>query len=110
MTGIGTSAVSVADSPPLLSHGGVHHAQRRLAERLVQTPVVRCEELDRRAGARLWLKAENLQRGGSFKMRGALLAVERLVSAGSRGVVAQSTGNHAIAVAMAAREHDLPAV
>ncbi|NEE13297.1 pyridoxal-phosphate dependent enzyme, partial [Streptomyces sp. SID7499] len=70
---------------------------------------MRCDRLDERAGARLWLKAENLQRGGSFKVRGALLAVERLVAAGSRGVVAQSTGNHAVAVALAAREHGLPA-
>jgi threonine dehydratase len=110
MTGTDTGGVLVADEPPLLSYDGVHDAQRRLAERVVRTPVVRCEELDRLAGARLWLKAENLQRGGSFKMRGALLAVERLVAAGSRGVVAQSTGNHAIAVALAAREHGLPAV
>ncbi|WP_329224129.1 threonine ammonia-lyase [Streptomyces canus] len=110
MAGIGTSAATVLDSPPLLSYEGVHDALRRVAEHVVRTPVVRNEELDRLAGARLWLKAENLQRGGSFKMRGALLAVERLVAAGSTGVVAQSTGNHAIAVAMAAAEHRLPAV
>lgn len=110
MAGIGTSAATVLDSPPLLSYEGVHDALRRVAEHVVRTPVVRNEELDRLAGARLWLKAENLQRGGSFKMRGALLAVERLVAAGSAGVVAQSTGNHAIAVAMAAAEHRLPAV
>jgi threonine dehydratase len=81
-----------------------------LAGRIVRTPVVRCEELDRRAGARLWLKAENLQRGGSFKLRGALLAVGRLAGEGAAGVIAQSTGNHAIAVALAARDHGLPAV
>ena len=56
-------------------------------------------------GTRLWLKTENLQRGGSFKVRGALLAVEQLAASGSRGVIAQSTGNHAIAVALAAREY-----
>ncbi|GAA4896894.1 pyridoxal-phosphate dependent enzyme [Streptomyces coeruleoprunus] len=71
---------------------------------------MRCEALDALAGARLWLKAENLQRGGSFKVRGALLAVERLAAAGSRGVLAQSTGNHAIAVALAAAGHRLPTV
>jgi threonine dehydratase len=109
MTGSRGGGASVAASVPPPSYDRVCHAQRRLAERLVQTPVVRSDELDRLAGARLWLKAENLQRGGSFKMRGALLAVERLAGAGSRGVVAQSTGNHAIAVALAAREHDLPA-
>jgi threonine dehydratase len=71
---------------------------------------VRCDRLDALAGVRLWMKAENLQRGGSFKIRGALLAVDRLAAAASRGVVAQSTGNHAIAVALAARENGLPAV
>ncbi|GGS26053.1 serine/threonine dehydratase [Streptomyces aureoverticillatus] len=106
----GANAVAVTEPPPLLSHAGVHDARHRLAGRVVQTPVVRSEELERLAGARLWLKAENLQRGGSFKMRGALLAVERLTQAGSLGVVAQSTGNHAIAVAMAAAQHRLPAV
>ncbi|MFI6475162.1 threonine/serine dehydratase [Streptomyces sp. NPDC050516] len=103
-------AVAVAEQPSPLSYEGVHDARRRIAGRVVQTPVVRSEELDRVAGARLWLKAENLQRGGSFKMRGALLAVERLARAGSPGVVAQSTGNHAIAVALAAAQYRLPAV
>jgi threo-3-hydroxy-L-aspartate ammonia-lyase len=88
----------------------VRAAQRRLDGRVTFTPVVRSDELDLRAGARLWLKAENLQRGGSFKLRGALLAVERLVGAGSRGLVAHSTGNHAIAVALAAAELGRPAV
>lgn len=85
-------------------------AQRALAGRVVRTPVLRSDELDRLAGARVWLKAENLQRGGSFKLRGALLAVARLAGTGARGLVAQSTGNHAIAVALAARDHGLPAV
>jgi threonine dehydratase len=85
-------------------------AQRLLSGRIVRTPVVRSEELDRRAGARIWLKAENLQRGGSFKLRGALLAVSRLAGDGASGVIAQSTGNHAIAVALAARDNALPAV
>ncbi|ASW55686.1 hypothetical protein CIK06_18150 [Plantactinospora sp. KBS50] len=88
---------------------GVRDAVRRLAARVVTTPVVRNDELDRLAGARLWLKAECLQIGGSFKMRGALLAVGRLADAGTAGVLAQSTGNHAIAVARAAREMGVPA-
>ncbi|MFF4759364.1 threonine/serine dehydratase [Streptomyces sp. NPDC001292] len=94
----------------MLSRDDVDRARRRLTGRVWRTPVVRCQELDALAGARLWLKAENLQRGGSFKVRGALLAVEELAAAGSRGVIAQSTGNHAIAVALAAAEHKLPTV
>ncbi|MET8630697.1 pyridoxal-phosphate dependent enzyme [Kitasatospora sp. NPDC004669] len=101
MSEINTS-VAVADLP--LTRSDVLDARLRLAGRVRRTPVVRSDDLDRRAGARFWLKAENLQRGGSFKLRGALLAVERMVAAGSVGVVAQSTGNHAIAVALAARE------
>ena len=110
MSGIATSGASISGDRPLLSHAGVHEAKRRLVSRLTTTPVVRSEQLDRRAGARLWLKAENLQRGGSFKMRGALVALDELVRSESRGVVAQSTGNHAIAVALAAHDHGLPAV
>ncbi|MFD9499454.1 threonine/serine dehydratase [Streptomyces sp. NPDC060035] len=107
---IGPNAVAVADQPPLLSYEGVREARHRIAGRVVQTPVVRSEELERVAGVRLWLKAENLQRGGSFKIRGALLAMDRLTGSGSLGVVAQSTGNHGIAVALAAAQYRLPAV
>ncbi|WP_406205807.1 pyridoxal-phosphate dependent enzyme [Kitasatospora sp. NBC_01560] len=106
----GTNTGLLAEDVPQLSAAGVHEARRRLGDRVLDTPVVRSEELDLAAGARLWLKTENLQRGGSFKMRGALLAVERLARAGSPGVVAQSTGNHAIAVALAAGEVGMPAV
>jgi threonine dehydratase len=76
-----------------LCRDDVDRAGRRLVGKVWRTPVVRCDHLDALAGTRLWMKAENLQRGGSFKIRGALLAVERLAAAGSRGVVAQSTGN-----------------
>ncbi|WP_255955717.1 threonine ammonia-lyase [Streptomyces odontomachi] len=101
------ASLAVVDPP--LGRSAVLDAQRRLAGRVTRTPVVRSDDLDRRGAARLWLKAENLQRGGSFKVRGALLAVERLVAAGSRGVVAQSTGNHAISVALAAGQLGVPA-
>ncbi|WP_166459313.1 threonine ammonia-lyase [Amycolatopsis pithecellobii] len=96
--------------PAALARADIDRAQRQLAGHVVRTPVIRNDELDRLAHARVWLKAECLQRGGSFKIRGALLAVRELAAAGSRGVVAQSTGNHAIAVALAARECGLPAV
>src|SRR4051794_23289554 len=108
MSAIADGCVSTRDGG-LLSGAGVRAAQRWLAGRVVRTPVVRSDELDQLAGTRLWLKTENLQHGGSFKMRGALMAVNRRALAGCRGVVAQSTGNHAIAVALAARDHRLPA-
>ncbi|MGW0885872.1 threonine ammonia-lyase [Streptomyces sp. NPDC002671] len=105
-----TSSPDSEEEVPHLDRAAVERAGRRLAGRVWRTPVLRCDQLDARCGARLWLKAENLQRGGSFKVRGALLAVEHLAAAGSRGIIAQSTGNHAIAVALAARQHGLPAI
>jgi threonine dehydratase len=70
-----------------------------------RTPVIRSRTLDGRAGAQVFLKAENLQRGGAFKFRGAYNAIARL-SPGqlARGIVAYSSGNHAQAAALAARE------
>ena len=93
-----------------LSRADVEAAASWLRGRVVRTPVVHTESMDRIAGRRLWLKAENLQTTGSYKFRGALRAIgriarERLV----RGVIAQSTGNHAIAVAVAAGRYDLAA-
>ncbi|MFF0466571.1 threonine/serine dehydratase [Micromonospora zamorensis] len=87
----------------------VEEAARWLAGRVVRTPVLRSPVIDGLAGTRILLKAENLQNGGSYKMRGALRAVGRLAASGHTGVIAQSTGNHAIAVALAAREHGLTA-
>ncbi|WP_162794766.1 threonine ammonia-lyase [Nonomuraea lactucae] len=80
-----------------------------LAGRVIRTPVIRCAPLDVLAGARLWLKAENLQRGGSYKFRGAMHAVGRAAERGATGIVTQSSGNLGIAVAMAAAEFGLPA-
>ncbi|WBB47518.1 pyridoxal-phosphate dependent enzyme [Verrucosispora sp. WMMA2044] len=87
----------------------VPEAARWLAGRVVRTPVLSAPAIDRLAGARVLLKAENLQVGGSYKMRGGLFAVGRLAAAGHKGVVAQSTGNHAVAVALAARTFALAA-
>ncbi|MFG2051210.1 threonine/serine dehydratase [Micromonospora sp. NPDC048935] len=87
----------------------VQEAARWLAGRVVRTPVLRSPVVDELAGARVLFKAENLQDGGSYKMRGALRAVGRLVAAGHTGVIAQSTGNHAVAVALAARRHGIAA-
>jgi threo-3-hydroxy-L-aspartate ammonia-lyase len=86
----------------------VLEAAEWLAGRVVRTPVVSSAELDQQAGGRrLWLKAENLQRSGSYKFRGAMRSVGRLAERGCPGVIAQSTGNHAIAIALAAREHGM---
>ena len=67
------------------------------------TPVVRSRALSDLLGGDVWLKAENLQRAGSFKIRGAYTRIARLGDAErARGVVAASAGNHAQGVALAA--------
>ncbi|MGW0506461.1 threonine ammonia-lyase [Micromonospora sp. NPDC003241] len=84
-------------------------AARWLDGQVLRTPLLRSPVIDRLVGAQVLLKAENLQTGGSYKMRGGLYAVGRLAAAGHGGVVAQSTGNHAVAVALAARRHEMAA-
>jgi threonine dehydratase len=81
----------------------VADAHLRLRDWLVETPVLESESLSRRLGTRVLFKAECLQRGGSFKIRGALNRMLQLSHAErSAGVVAFSSGNHARAVALAA--------
>lgn len=76
-----------------------------------QTPVLNAGEVSRRAGARVRVKAENLQRTGSFKIRGALNRIAQLDDGElAAGVVAASAGNHAQAVAVAARSRGVCAV
>ena len=84
----------------------VRAAAGRLAGVAHRTPVLRSATLDAWTGAEVLLKAEHLQRGGAFKFRGACNAVSALPPAQrSRGVCAFSSGNHAQAVALAARLH-----
>ncbi len=82
----------------------------RLAGRIHRTPLVRSRLLDRIAGTALVLKGEHLQRGGSFKIRGALnFLLELNAAERARGVVTASSGNHGQAVALAAQELGVPA-
>jgi threonine dehydratase len=88
----------------------VRAAAQRLRGLVVRTPVVRNPVLDELAGCELWLKAENLQRIGAFKARGALHAAGRLApDVRARGLVTFSSGNHAQAVALAAKTYGVPA-
>jgi threonine dehydratase len=82
----------------------VADAYVRLRDWVVETPVLESETLNRRIGARVLFKAECLQHGGSFKIRGALNRILQLSHVErSAGVVAFSSGNHAQAVALAAQ-------
>jgi len=83
----------------------IQTARGRVEGRARATPVYGSETFSRIAGTRVWLKAENLQRTGSFKVRGAVNKLSTLDEAErAAGVIAASAGNHGQAVAWAARE------
>ena len=85
-------------------------AAARIAGAVHRTPVMTSETLDRAAGRRVFVKCENLQKTGAFKYRGATNAVRNLpASLAARGVVTHSSGNHAQALALAARVRGIPA-
>jgi len=88
----------------LLTIDDVRAAAQRLAGRIDRTPVISSAAFDDASGCRVFFKCENLQRAGSFKIRGALNKLLSLTAAErARGVVAYSSGNHAQGVALAAR-------
>jgi threonine dehydratase len=88
----------------LPSPADVIAAAHRLRGVVDRTPLLRSAALSERAGTEVWLKCENLQRTGSFKLRGATNALAALGEAErARGVVASSAGNHGLGVAHAAR-------
>jgi len=92
-----------APTPPLVTLDDIEAARRLLAPVVRHTPVESSEHLSALAGRPLLLKAEYLQRTGSFKIRGAYHRIARLDPAErASGVVAASAGNHAQGVALAA--------
>ncbi len=94
--------MAIRTAPTLRDIG---EARERLSAVARVTPVYGSETLSRLAGREVWLKAENLQRTGAFKVRGAVNKIALLSSDERRaGVVAASAGNHGQAVAWAARE------
>lgn len=88
----------------------IHEAAAFLDGRVRRTPVEYSPDLSERAGVDVWLKLENLQVTGSFKVRGALFALHRLREQGSVRVATCSAGNHGRGVAYAARELGMEAV
>jgi threonine dehydratase len=94
----------------MISLDDVRAAAVRIAGAAHRTPVLTSRALDDATGATVFLKAENLQRVGAFKFRGAYNAVAALTrEERARGVATVSSGNHAQALALAARLHDIPA-
>ncbi len=93
-----------------ISPDDVRAAAARIRPLAKRTPVLSSTEFDDAAGARVFFKCENLQTGGAFKIRGASNLILSLPPADlARGVVAFSSGNHAIAVAIAARHAGIAA-
>jgi threonine dehydratase len=91
-------------TPGRLTLDDVRAASRRLLNRIYRTPVITAQSFDDASGHTVFFKCENLQRAGSFKIRGALNKLLTLTpEERSRGVVAFSSGNHAQGVALAAQ-------
>jgi threonine dehydratase/serine racemase len=88
----------------------VRAAAERIHGLAHRTPIATCATLDRMAGRKLFFKCEHLQKAGAFKFRGACNAIARLdEEAAARGVVTHSSGNHAQALALAARMRGIAA-
>ena len=93
-----------------ISISEIEDAVKRLTGVVHRTPIATCQKLDEVAGREVFVKCENLQKVGAFKYRGASNAVMQLNSEqASAGVVTHSSGNHAQAVALAARQRSIPA-
>lgn len=88
----------------------IRAAAERIRPYAHRTPVLTCQSLDEAVGARVFLKCENFQKVGAFKFRGACNAVYSLTDEeAARGVCTHSSGNHAQALALAARMRGIPA-
>src|SRR5258708_2062565 len=99
---------NAAYQPP--SWEAILAAHARIASRIHRTPVLTSSSLDSITGAKLFFKCENLQRTGSFKIRGASNAIFSLSNdEASHGIVTPSSGNHGAAVACAAAWRGVPA-
>jgi threonine dehydratase len=88
----------------------IEAAHKRIAPRIHRTPVLRSSTIDALCGAEIFFKCENLQKTGSFKIRGATNAIFSLSDEeASHGIVTHSSGNHGAAVACAAGWRGVPA-
>jgi threonine dehydratase len=103
-----TDTARPPDTSAPVSAGDIRRAARIIAGVVRETPVLSSRTLSERSGGTVALKAENLQRTGSFKLRGAFSKLTALGDACAAGVVCGSAGNHAQAVAYAARARGVP--
>ena len=88
----------------------IQEARDRIRDFVHRTPILTCKSIDKMVGASLFFKCENFQKAGAFKIRGACNAVFSLPEEEAvRGVATHSSGNHAAALALAARWRGVPA-
>ncbi len=88
----------------------IEKAHKRIAHRIHRTPILTCEALNGITDTQLYFKCENFQKVGAFKYRGATNAVLQLSEQEARnGVTTHSSGNHAQALSLAAKERGIPA-
>ncbi len=88
----------------MLTWDDIAEARRRIEGAAIRTPVLRSRQFDEEAGATVFFKAENFQRAGAFKFRGAYNKIRSLLEAGPvPEIVAYSSGNHAQAVALVSK-------
>src|SRR5438477_9089749 len=100
----------VDDKSGGLTLRAIREAHARIRDKIHRTPIMTSEVLDSLCGRRLYFKCENLQKAGAFKARGATNAVYSLSEQdAARGVVTHSSGNHAAALARAAKLRGVPA-
>ncbi|VVB70987.1 Threonine synthase [uncultured archaeon] len=94
----------------MISLDDIENAAKLLHGKVLHTPLVYSPTFSELTGAEVYLKLENLQRGGSFKIRGATFKIRsHLDEIKDKGVIAASVGNHAQGVALAARAASVPA-
>jgi len=104
---VGTANFEVLNTPTLRD---IEHASRMIGDAIHVTPMLHSRTFSKMTGANVYLKPENLQRAGSFKVRGATYKISQLSEEERRhGVIATSMGNHAQAVAIAAQSFGTPA-
>ena len=100
----------MADHSSQLTWDLISQARTRISGKVNRTPVLTSTSLDANSGAQLYFKCENFQKCGAFKARGAANAVFALsAEEARRGVATHSSGNHAAALARAARLRGIPA-
>ena len=107
---MGAAEGEIPGARPLVTLDDLRRAADVLAPVAVRTPLLPFDALADRVGTEVWLKPEMLQRGGAFKFRGAYNYLASMApEVRARGVIAPSSGNHAQAVALAARMFGVPA-